>query len=508
MKQAVFIWIITLACAPCAMGASPTYVVVDFAGEQDPYHTAAVRLNELRHGEIVAADPRNLEPLLEKLQALVPDYVAFVVRPEDFEENLARSILRLATRVDSDPFVDFSYGFITGASPESAVALVERPQAFEAKRRRPELAVVAVGTKMMTKSGTHKQQFPLRTANIPQLWGQLAGGENFPGEGRDLTFIKSIMPELQRKPMVLFGGHGYPREVVGGPNWKDLQGISLDGAVVVNIACYTGVTGTWFEHDYAANRVKRRTVPKKESFCLSMLDTGVAAYVAYACVRPAGPELFMDIPALAAEGLSVGEVRRRDYNRIVLAHLAQGFENLSINETADGDQIKPRQNIVKDMLLDASTGGVLFGDPAFTPFVAMRNQSPLDLQTKREGNQLVATVKVAGQSMFQFCGEQLDTWGENQSPAMRVVCCVPLSQDHVATVKVEDLKVGGKSPEHRLVWAVEEHQSQRFLHAKAVFPQPTDQMSHMTGVKAVFEITLTQDAAQTRNSYSSAGGQP
>jgi hypothetical protein len=505
MKIFLHASMIVLFAATSVLGAHDKhkYVVVDFAGDADPYHRAAIRLAELRQGTIVPADRDNLGPLLYLLRACDPEYVAFVVRPEDFDENLARSVLQMATRVDSDPFVDFAYGFVTGASPEAAVALVEKPQRYEANRRQPESAVVAVGTKMVRRSGMHKQQFPLQTREIPQLWGQLAGGEHFAGEGRDAAFLKTLMPELRDKPMILFVGHGFPREVVGGPTWKDLQGAEWDGAVVINIACYTGVTGRWFEEDYSTGQIRQQTVPASESFCLNVLNTGAAAYVAFACVRPAGPELFMDISALAAEGLSVGEVRRRDYNRIVLAHLAQGSDKLAIRKVADGDRIRPRQNIVKDMLLDASTGGVLFGDPAFTPFDAMPKQSPLKLQTRKNGDTLAATFEVAGQNMVYFCGEQLDTWGEEQSPAMRVIGRIALGQNQVAEVKVAELKVGGKMPEHRLTWGIEEHRGERFLHVKAVFPPPTDPASIMAGVKAVFDITLTDDPLQAQQSHSS-----
>jgi hypothetical protein len=108
----------------------------------------------------------------------------------------------------------------------------------------------------------------------------------------------------------------------------------------MNIACYTGVTGRWFEDDHAAGVRRERKVPEGQCVCLAALRTGPAAYVGYACPRPAGPELFMDVSALATEGLSVGEVRRRDYNRVVLAHLAQGLSGLQPQEYADGNAIQ------------------------------------------------------------------------------------------------------------------------------------------------------------------------
>jgi hypothetical protein len=481
------------------------YVVVDFCGANDPYHKAATRLAELRHGEIVPADPEHLDLLLEILRNKPPRMVAFVVRPDQFDENLARALLELATKIDDDPFVDFAYGFITGDSPESAVSLVEQALTAEKRRRKPELAVVAVGEKVITKSGVTSQRFPLRKMSLPQLWGQLAGGENFPGDERDTSFIKTLMPQLQNKSIVIFAGHGYPSEVVGGPNWKDLDGTHLTGSVVLNIACYTGVTGTWYEDDWSTGRIRKRTVPTSESFCLNVIKSGVAAYVAYACARPAGPELFSDVGALAGEGMSVGEVRCRDNNRIILAYLAQGFDKLNAPHVEEGQVLKPRKNIVKDLLLDMSTGGVVFGDPAFQPFPAKTGEAPLEVMSQRKGDELTVTMQVASQHLFFECGEQLDTWGDAQAPAMRLMTRVPLGQAYVSDVQLKELKVGAKAQPNRIAWGVEEDRGERFLHVKVVFPQPN---SGLASAKAVIEAKLTNESAKARRSSIAASETP
>ena len=163
---AVFVALLASTTGLSAQSSPPSaatdYVVVDLCGPNDPYHKAAERLAELRRGVIFAADPDNLDPLLVLLRKQPPRNVAFVVRPDQFDENLARSVLLMATQVDDDPFVDFSYGFITGDSPESAISLVEQAQVAENLRRNPDLAVVAVGEKMITKSSVSSQRFPLR----------------------------------------------------------------------------------------------------------------------------------------------------------------------------------------------------------------------------------------------------------------------------------------------------------------------------------------------------------
>jgi hypothetical protein len=254
-----------------ARASAGDYLILDLTGPDDPYHAAAERLAELRKAEIVAGDPRHVTQVLEVLKQKQPRYVAVVVRPGDLDINLARTFLKMATQIDSDPFVDFAYGFITGETAEIAVALAEAGTQAEQQRRKPSLAVVAVGEKMMKKSGVSSQKFPLRKKSLPQLWGQLAGGENF-AEGRDAKFITTLMPQLQGQSLVMLAGHGYPGEIVGGPTWRDFAGLKLEGAVVMNIACYTGVTGRWFEDDHAAGVRRERKAPEGQTVCLAPGD--------------------------------------------------------------------------------------------------------------------------------------------------------------------------------------------------------------------------------------------
>jgi hypothetical protein len=63
----------------------------------------------------------------------------------------------------------------------------------------------------------------------------------------------------------------------------------LRGAVVLNVACYTGVTSTWYKSDWRASKWTRQTVAPEDSFSLALLHTGVLGYTAYLCPRPAGP---------------------------------------------------------------------------------------------------------------------------------------------------------------------------------------------------------------------------
>ena len=83
-------------------------------------------------------------------------------------------------------------------------------------------------------------------------------------------------------------------------------------------------------------KVRRRNVPASESFCLNMINTGVAGYIAYTCARPAGPTMLGDAMTAAIAGQSLGELRRVDGNSVIVAHLQHGFDTLQIHQEIDG----------------------------------------------------------------------------------------------------------------------------------------------------------------------------
>src|SRR5688572_5712169 len=141
MTNATSAFMLVVALVSASVASARDYVIVELVGASDGYYAAAKRLVELRDGEIVSADVKDLSPLLKTLQQQRPRYVAVVVRPEQFDINLARSFLKLATQVDEDPFVDFSYGFITGDTPEVATALAERASQIEKLRRQPTIGL-------------------------------------------------------------------------------------------------------------------------------------------------------------------------------------------------------------------------------------------------------------------------------------------------------------------------------------------------------------------------------
>jgi hypothetical protein len=157
-----------LACLACRASAlEADYVVADAVGKNDPFYKAVERLAAHRHGQIVPLELDDLTGFRDALRGIQPSYVAVVLRPERLDYELARRFLEMATQVDDDPFVDFSYGFITGATAEETMAFVERSVQAEQTKREPELG--SIGVWEIGQSQTVRGRFALRGRSIP-IW--------------------------------------------------------------------------------------------------------------------------------------------------------------------------------------------------------------------------------------------------------------------------------------------------------------------------------------------------
>jgi hypothetical protein len=499
--------VILIAASPSAVGAATKggeYLLASLVPESDPYFAAVRELERSRGARIVTGNASEVTALLEEFRQSKPRYVAIVLRPNALDENLVRKFLVLATKVDDDPFVDFAYGFITGDSADTAVALAGAGKRAEQLPRRADLAMLGVAGNGLTESVSATQPLPLRRGTLNQAAHMIAAGQTANAIGGDVlhpapddAFVRGVMPKLMDHSILLFAGHGYPRQVVGGPTYQHLSGQRYDGSVVLNVACYTGVTSRWYDNDYQSMTVREKTVPAEESFCLNMLKTGVAGYVAYVSPRPAGPAMFGDAITLATAGQSIGELNRDNANNVVLAHLQQGYDGLKVAKLVDGQPIE-RDRTVQDTLIMMSTGAVLFGDPAFVPFKKRPGSHPVIRSIQRKGDPLVAKVEMVGPLYHFFSSDQISMWDENQ-PSLSVETKVPLGARYVSDVRLTNCTLGEEP--FRLIAATEEHRGERFLHVKVSFKQPAvERMIQLaeSGLSAEFAITTSDQAIDAK----------
>jgi hypothetical protein len=466
---------------------TPGYLVLAAVAADDPYHAAARVLAEHHRAEIVAFDPANVEPLRAVLARTEPRHVALVLRPEQLDFVFQRRFLQLATEVDDDPFVDFAFGYVTGRTADDAHDLARRGVARAPEPVDGGIAMVAGGGDTSSVRGERLPPGARGMFDGLQLF--CAGAKAFPETKRDVEFLRANLPKLKGRDAVTFVGHGYPREVSGGPTFADLDGVDLANAVVLNVACYTGVTHRWFDDDWRNGTMKLEQVPLAESFGLAVLHAGVLGYTAYLCPRPAGPELETDLAALLAGGASLGDARRRDYDKTVLGFLGFGEERLRLREVGDGAALPKGPDAVRDLMLEGATGGVLFGDPACVPFVARPDDVPVQLAFAPGDGAIAVTARVVAPRVWSNCSDPTARWGKEM--AMRVHARVPLGERHVTDVVVDSCTVGPESPPTRVLWAVERDHGERFLQLKVAFQR----VQKPGELRLAARVVTTADAA-------------
>ena len=464
--------------------ADSDYLVVSFVSAESEYSEAARLLAERHDAQTVYSSLYKFDELKEKLLELQPQTVAFIVKPEDLQVNFVEQILVLSTQMDFDPFVDFSYGFITGRDAKAAVNLV-RASASQKQFDSPAITMFGVGPDSMGDSRKQEAAWPIGKMMVPVKTLQSAGERD---ETRDESFIETALPELEGSPILLLASHGYPTGLVGGLKAADIRDRDFTGSVALNIACYNGVTGTWFEDDWSTKTVQQRQVDQSESFCLQMIDNGVAAYFCYVTPRPAGPNMLGDALVVASSGKSVGQLRMEDANRMILAHLMTGDDRLQITPMSTGQEIQLDRtpgDIVKRM----STGGILIGDPAFEPFGPAENADPQQQNVENTDTGMIVETKIKSPIQHMFTSEQINYW-ENTSPAMRVETMLMLDDQAIEEVRI--LEAPGE--QYHFVAAVELRDGERWLRFKLTTPRKMDPETfrkHATsGVAVKFEVVF------------------
>lgn len=191
------------------------YLVLSSVDPKDPYYAAATAIADFhKAGTPVAFDPEHPDAILPKLKELHPVHVAIVLRPDELDINLARRFLRVAAQVDSDPFVDFSYGFITGATPEDAKAFVANIVRASSLKRP---LTVGQGVVWGGDGGCRADDIPYTAGALSLPSHRLAFVAPDGQHGRDQKFIDENLPSLGGKGAVMFGGHGMPWEIGSGP---------------------------------------------------------------------------------------------------------------------------------------------------------------------------------------------------------------------------------------------------------------------------------------------------
>jgi hypothetical protein len=345
-----------------------TYVIVLDRSEQGArYEPAAKALAELRQpATIVPMGDDGLGPVFVELKRLAPCYVAFVVPPGRIEDNFVGEVFERATRLNDDPLLDFSYGFITGAEPADALKLVRETERAEKKRDSIPRKFVGVGH---TFREADLGMFAIQNAAQMKLYGFDVAEINPIDESAEWRAReRDEMRKLDGASLVYFAGHGMGEQLCG-VDAARFEGFTLDRAVIVNGACHSAVCLT--RHDISPTTMGIETVrfPPERSICLRLIHAGAIAQLgstASSSWMNVGPAI--DAFFLRAE--RVGDALRERLNAYIRQ---EGLQSIHVIPFRDGEPspqfLGPDKNPGQ---VQSISRVVLIGDPAYRPFVKPR----------------------------------------------------------------------------------------------------------------------------------------
>lgn len=467
--------------APLAVRLDPAgpYVILATRRAATDYARAIEAARPLHpQAERLDFDP-GLDEVGTSLRRIRPRYAMVFIEPDELDVNFAWRWLETTSRLDDDPFVDVRTGFITGASPEAAAALIARTaDAVGGRLKLPGALVDDLGP---PEVGDQKYFNTLAGADMaPALGARLSPRSVFHGKG---CFTDDKLDSLKDAGIIHFGGHGHPDRIDDGLTAAQVAGLNLAPCVVFNGACYTGVTGRWF--DTIGPEVVEKGVAPRASFCLKMLGKDVLAYLA--AVHPDhGMPVYQEMEHLAYRGGPLGDAIKGTYDGVVLGAGGKRPEF----ERLEGGMKSPRWTPA-EIMLKGTAARLLFGDPALVLGDAFA-PAPFKTAVEEKGDALRVTATVANPGLKSTFTDTYHNDLNTQAPFNdRALLVIDLPSDGpaVGRVEVAGVRVGGKALPHRLVgYAVENDQGARRLHVQVDVPATGFQTSAFRIVGATVEI--------------------
>jgi hypothetical protein len=421
------------------------------------YPGALARARELHpEAERLDFDPADLAALEPALRKVQPRYALVLIRPEELDVNFAWRWLEMTSRLDDDPFVDVRSGFITGATPEAAEAFVGRiADAVAGRLRLPGAFVDDLGP---PEHGNQRYFNSFRGAPcIPVLGGRFAPRSI--SHGKD-DFGDDRLDSLAGAGLVHFGGHGHPDRIDDGLTAGQVARLKLAPCVVFNGACYTGVTGRWYEVN--GDWLVARSVEPDDCLCLKLLGNEVIAYLA-ALHPDHGMPVYQEMEYLAWRGASLGDVIKHTHDGIVLG---AGGRLPKLDALADG-AAAPKGGPA-DMMLRGTASRVLFGDPALVVCDGF-TAAPFTTEVTEEDGALRVTATLANPALASTFTDtyhnDLDPKAPFNDRALVVIDLPPGWQ--AGRAEVVAVRTRGQALPYRLVGqAVERDGGARRLHVQ------------------------------------------
>jgi uncharacterized membrane protein len=388
----------------------PKNIILCTMGPADPYYAAVTDYKSLRgvpDQYVVHFDPENVDAILPTLKALQPRYVTIIMKPLELQINFTRAFLMMSTQLDEDPFSDFSYGIITGATAADAVNFIENIEKAEAQG----IQSLPLNWSGFSASSLNLvSNYPMGYVSDlnPNSYSMIYMKENDTGSG--LSFFLSNAQEMKNAKVLDIGNNGDPHMTwlfEGGntnpnpPVWDynaswiedpaharvgltsdNISQYDLFPAVAFNGACHSGETKTVMVEDdifatFGDTGGVRRfyTMSDNFSFALSILKTNITGYFA-----PVGANIANEKDETLYDAFlynePLGDIAKRSTDGVIMGFLGNR-PNLTIykeGESSNGPDIGPSGSFDPNdwsgakYMLGGKANRVYFGDPLYNPY--------------------------------------------------------------------------------------------------------------------------------------------
>ncbi len=423
----------------------------------------AVAIAEKLHAgaQRLAFDPEQPDSVLEELVKTKPQYALIFICPDELDVNVAWKWLVTSTKIDDDPFVDIRSGFITGATPAAAKALMQR--------------IVDVHEGRLKLAGKMIDELGGNTEVAKEAFQQMAGSFMIPVYGERFGvetithgvqgFSQQRLNSMAGAGILHFGGHGYPDRIVDTLNGVYVRKLGLSPSVVFNGACYTGVTGRWF--DVTTGKLEEKQVEPNLSFALGMLEQPVVGYLA-ALHPDHGIPVYQEMEYLAYSGATLGGAIKHTYDGVVLGNGGTMPDLAPLTAGMQPDWGP------KDIMLKGTAARILFGDPTLAPMASFTRSPFAVTTTAGEAGSLKIVATLQNTALKATYTNTFENGLSGNSPfndRALLTIELPAGQTKVSEVKLAKIVAAGAQLNGSLVgYAVEHDEGRNLLHVHIDVP--------------------------------------
>ncbi|MBI5218472.1 MAG: T9SS type A sorting domain-containing protein [Bacteroidia bacterium] len=394
---------------------SGTYVILTSVSDTtDAYYQAVQALSDYRSAQVIQFDPANVNAILPVLINVAPRYVAVVVKPIELHINFIRQFLMMSANLDDDPFSDFSYGFITGATAQDALVFVNNIIYAESQNIQNyplNIGGYAASSINFVYTSTGDYMKFLNPPSYSNIYMETSDS------GSGLNFFLSNTNYMLNKKILDIGHNGDPHMLwlfEGGntnpnpPVWNfdstkiedtayarvgltsyDISALNLYPAVAFNGACHSGEPKTvMVEGDIAATFGETNgytefyTMSDTFSFALSILKTGITGYFA-PCGANNANDQGEDVYNAFLYHEPLGDIHKRSNDGVVMGFLGNR-PNLKLYthgeygygcDVLSSGSFNPNDWSGACYMLGGKANRIYFGDPLFDPYASNHSDS-------------------------------------------------------------------------------------------------------------------------------------